>query len=444
MKGSADLLPQEIIRKKRDRMPLSADEIASFVQGVADGSVTDGQIAAFAMAVYFNELNIEERIALTLAQRDSGRTLQWQSLNLDGPIIDKHSTGGVGDVVSLMLGPLIASCGGYVPMISGRGLGHTGGTLDKLDSIEGYDITPDIGLFRRVVRDVGVAIIGQTAQLAPADGRIYSIRDVTATVESISLITASILSKKLAAGLEALVMDVKVGSGATMPNLEMSVRLAESLVAVGNGAGMSTLAVLTDMNQPLAPTAGNAVEVRCAIDYLTGKVRPKRLHEVTFAIAEQLLIAGKLAHNEADARSKLKRALDSGQAADRFAKMVRMLGGPADLIESAAKYFPGAPVTVAVPAQESGTVQSIDCRAVGMAVVGLGGGRRRADDVIDPLVGLSHLAEIGEKVGAGQPIAFVHARNADTAATTAQRILGAYTLGDAVVTPPPTIYRRVR
>ena len=248
-------LPQEFIRRKRDGQPLDRDGIAAFVRGVTDGSVTEGQVAAFAMAVYFNDLSTDERVALTLAQRDSGDVLDWRALALDGPVIDKHSTGGVGDVVSLMLGPMVAACGGYVPMISGRGLGHTGGTLDKLSAIPGYNVTPDTDAFRRTVRDVGVAIIGQTARLAPADMRIYAIRDVTATVESIAMITASILSKKLAAGLDGLVKDVKVGSGAFMPTAEKSAELARSIVDVGNGAGMKTTAILTDMNQSLAPCA---------------------------------------------------------------------------------------------------------------------------------------------------------------------------------------------
>ncbi len=245
------LLPQEIIRKKRDGQELSPAEIAAFVQGVTAGNVTDSQIAALAMAVFFNDMSVAERVALTCAMRDSGQVLDWRSLNLPGPLVDKHSTGGVGDLTSLLLGPMVAACGGFVPMISGRGLGHTGGTLDKLDAIPGYNTAPDIGAFRRVVREAGVAIIGQTAQLAPADKRIYAVRDVTATVESVAMITASILSKKLSEGLDALVMDVKVGSGAFMPSFEKSLELAESIVNVGNGAGMKTVALMTDMNQAL-------------------------------------------------------------------------------------------------------------------------------------------------------------------------------------------------
>ena len=246
-------LPQEIIRKKRDGQALSESEIDFFVRGITDQSVSEGQIAALAMAVYFQDMNTAERVALTRAMRDSGQVLNWQDQHLPGPVLDKHSTGGVGDLVSLLLGPMVAACGGFVPMISGRGLGHTGGTLDKFDSIPGYNTIPDPTLVRQIVREVGVAIIGQTAQLAPADKRVYGIRDVTATVESVAMITASILSKKLAAGLDALVMDVKQGSGAFMPTPERALELAQSIVAVGNGAGMRTSALLTDMNQSLAP-----------------------------------------------------------------------------------------------------------------------------------------------------------------------------------------------
>ena len=256
-------LPQEIIRSKRDGKTLSKEEIDFFIRGIADNSVSEGQIAAFAMAVYFQNMSMDERIALALAMRDSGTVLEWRSLDLGGPVVDKHSTGGVGDVISLMLGPMIAACGGYVPMISGRGLGHTGGTLDKFDAIPGYQTAPDNALFRKVVKEIGVAIIGQTGDLAPADKRFYATRDITATVESISLITASILSKKLAAGLDALVMDVKAGSGAFMPTHAESEELAKSIVHVANGAGCKTTALLTNMDQVLASSAGNAMLRRC-------------------------------------------------------------------------------------------------------------------------------------------------------------------------------------
>ncbi|KVL37415.1 thymidine phosphorylase [Burkholderia territorii] len=435
-------LPQEFIRRKRDRQPLDRDEIAAFVRGVTDGSVTEGQVAAFAMAVYFNDLSTDERVALTLAQRDSGDVLDWRALDLGGPVVDKHSTGGVGDVVSLMLGPMVAACGGFVPMISGRGLGHTGGTLDKLGAIPGYDVTPDTDTFRRTVRDVGVAIIGQTARLAPADKRIYAIRDVTATVESVAMITASILSKKLAAGLDGLVMDVKVGSGAFMPTAAKSAELARSIVDVGNGAGMKTTAILTDMNQSLAPCAGNALEVACAIDYLTGKSRPARLHDVTMALSAQLLVTGGLARDVAEARTMLLQVLDSGAAAERFARMVVALGGPADLIEAPARHLARADVIVPVPSPASGVVKRVDCRALGLAVVALGGGRTRAEDAIDHRVGLTALAEIGQRVEAGQPLGYVHARGDAAAARAVEEVRQSYVLGETG-DAPPTIYEEI-
>ena len=413
-------IPQEIIRKKRDGHVLSRGEIRNFIVGIADDSVSEGQIAAFAMATYFNGMSPAETIALTLAMRDSGRVLDWRAFNLGGPVVDKHSTGGVGDVVSLMMGPMLAACGVFVPMISGRGLGHTGGTLDKLDAIPGYQTNVPIEKFQRVVSDVGVGIIGQTAELAPADKRFYATRDVTATVESIPLITASILSKKLSAGLDALVMDVKTGSGAFMPTHEKSVELAKSIVAVGNGAGMKTTALLTDMNAPLAPCAGNAIEVRCALDYLSGKARPTRLHEVTMALSAELLVCCGTFADETAARLALTRTLDDGRAAEKFERMVAALSGPADLLAHPDKYLAVASHIVAVPAPRDGVVTRIDTRALGMAVVALGGGRQRAQDAIDFSVGLTALPERGVRVVANSALAFVHARTvADAAAAVA-------------------------
>ena len=437
-------LTQEIIRKKRDKGVLSAEEIEFFVRGITDGSVSEGQVAALGMAVFFNDMNMDERVAFTLAMRDSGHVLDWRSLNLPGPVVDKHSTGGVGDVVSLLLGPMIAACGGYVPMISGRGLGHTGGTLDKFDAIPGYCTVPDNELFRKVVQEIGVAIIGQTAQLAPADKRFYSIRDVTATVESVAMITGSILSKKLSAGLDALVMDVKVGSGAFMPTYDKSVELAESIVAVGNGAGMQTSAILTDMNESLAPYAGNALEVRGAMDYLTGRSRPARLHEVTLALCAEMLVLGGLAATEEEARVKLEAVLASGAAAERFARMVSALGGPADLIENPDKHLEQAPFVVPAPALSAGFANVRDCRAIGLAVVSLGGGRRRPTDAIDFAVGLSELVGLGEQVAAGQPLAMVHARTEAAAQQAVQEIQAAYEISPLALTANPVIYRTIR
>jgi len=437
-------LPQEIIRKKRDGGVLTKEEIQFFVKGITDNSVSEGQIAALAMAVYFNDMSMDERVAFTLAMRDSGEVLDWKSLNLPGPVMDKHSTGGVGDVVSLMLGPMIAACGGFVPMISGRGLGHTGGTLDKFDSIPGYSTVPTNDKFRAVVKDVGVAIIGQTASLAPSDKRFYSIRDVTATVESVAMITGSILSKKLAAGLDVLAMDVKVGSGAFMPTYEKSVELAESIVKVGNGAGTLTSALLTDMNESLSPWAGNALEVRGAIDYLTGKFRPARLHEVTMALCAEMLVMGKLAANETEARAKLQHALDSGEAAERFARMVAALGGPADLIDNVDRHLEKAPVVVPVPALRAGYAAATVCRDIGLAVVSLGGGRRRPTDAIDFAVGLTDLAELGQPLQAGQPLAMVHARTEEAAQQAVREVQAAYTIADTAPQANPIVYRTIR
>src|SRR5476649_735412 len=333
---------QEIIRKKRDGHPLSDEEIRFFVNGIRDSQVSEGQIAALAMTIYFNDMTMNERVSLTMAMRDSGTVLNWKSLNLNGPIVDKHSTGGVGDVTSLMLGPMVAACGGYVPMISGRGLGHTGGTLDKLEAIPGFDIFPDDNRFRSIIQDVGVAIIGQTSSLAPADKRFYATRDITATVDSIPLITASILAKKLAEGLDALVMDVKVGSGALMPNIEQSMALAHAIVGVANGAGCKTTALLTDMNQVLASSAGNGLEVREAVRFLIGEERNPRLLDVTMALCGEMLVTSGLAGNENEARTRLQRVLDNGEAAERFGRMVAAQGGPNDFVNRYDRYLPAA------------------------------------------------------------------------------------------------------
>jgi thymidine phosphorylase len=420
------MLPQEVIRRKREGKALAADEIASIVRGLIDGTVSEGQAAAFAMAIFFRGMSRAEAVALTEAMRDSGAVLDWS--HLAGPVLDKHSTGGIGDNVSLMLAPAVAACGAYVPMISGRGLGHTGGTLDKLDAIPGYVSQPDLSLFRRVVADVGCAIIGQTADLAPADRRLYAIRDVTATVESIPLITASILSKKLAAGLSSLVLDVKTGNGAFMQTLEDSRALAESLVGVANGAGLKTTALITDMNEPLASAAGNAVEVQNAVEFLTGKHRDPRLYDVTVALAAELLVSGGVAADLDDGRRKIGEAFDSGRATERFAEMVAALGGPADFVERPEKHLPAAPVIRAVYSEQTGIVQSIDTRAIGIAVVELGGGRRRASDAIDHAVGFTQLAGIGSSIDADQPLGLVHAAKELDAAHASQKLRSAYQL----------------
>jgi thymidine phosphorylase len=434
-------LPQEIIRRKRDGGTLSAPEIMFMVKGLTDGSVTEGQVAAFAMAVFFKGMDMGERVALTEAMRDSGRVLDWR--DLPGPALDKHSTGGVGDTVSLMLAPAVAACGGYVPMISGRGLGHTGGTLDKLDSIPGYRSQPDEALFRKVTREVGCAIIGQTADLAPADKRFYGIRDVTATVESIPLITASILSKKLSAGLQGLAMDVKFGAGAFMARFEDAVELAGSLATVATGAGLPTTALLTDMNQPLASAAGNAVEVRYAIDYLTGARREPRMHQVTVALGAEMLLTGGLVQSVDEGLARMDHAVTSGAAAEIFARMVVALGGPADLLERPAAHLAAAEVIRPVVAPAGGIVDRIDNRGLGLAVVALGGGRTRAADPIDHAVGLTELVGLGGTVSKGDPLAMVHARSDAAAEAAAQTVLAAYGIGSAMPAIGPLIAKRL-
>ncbi|MCR9161028.1 MAG: thymidine phosphorylase [Nannocystaceae bacterium] len=437
------LLPQEIIRRKRDGASLSIEEIQAFVDGLTHDGFTEGQVAAFAMAVFFQGMSMDERIALTRAMTNSGEVLDWSSHDFGKPIVDKHSTGGVGDKVSLMLAPMLAACGAVVPMISGRGLGHTGGTLDKLEAIEGYVAKPSAQQWGDALREAGCAIIGQTADIAPADRRFYSIRDVTATVESIPLITGSILSKKLAAGLERLVIDVKFGSGAFASSYEMAKELARSLVDVATGAGLPTTALLTDMNEVLGRTAGNAIETREAIDYLTGASRDPRLHEVTVALCAELLVGAGLHDDDASARKALQTALDDGSATERFATMVRALGGPANLVEKPDAYLPLPEVTMDVTPEHDGVVERIDVRSVGVAVVDLGGGRRRAQDDVDPLVGLSAVASLGEAVNDDRPICRVHARTQEKAEAAAARVRAAFTLRNAAVSPTPIVVERI-
>jgi thymidine phosphorylase len=422
----AEATPEALIRGKRDGRRLSATGIERFIAGIGTGETSPEQAAAFLMAAFLRGLDRSETVALTRAMTASGRQLRWEGLH--GPVLDKHSTGGIGDNVSLVLAPAVAACGGYVPMISGRGLGHTGGTLDKLASIPGYDVQPSLDRLRATVAQVGCAIIGQTADLAPADRTLYAIRDVTATVESIPLITASILSKKLAAGLDGLVMDIKTGSGAFMPTLDEARALARSLCAVAQGAGLPTRALITDMDQPLASAAGNALEVRHAVDHLTGRKRDERLDDVVVALGAEMLLLGRLASDGGAARTRIEVALTSGAAAERFGAMVAALGGPPDVLERPETYLPEAPVRLSIMAERPGFVASIDARAIGLAVVALGGGRRKPTDTIDPLVGLSDLARLGSKTD--RPLAIVHARTEPAALEAAEALRRAYRIAE--------------
>ncbi len=404
------MIPQELIRKKRDGLELTLPEIEFLVGGLTSGQLSEGQVAAFAMAVYFQGMTAKECAGLTWAMMNSGDTLNWKNQDLNGPVLDKHSTGGIGDKVSLMLGPLVAACGGYVPMISGRGLGHTGGTLDKLDSIPGYQTAPDLAKLRQVVREVGVAIIGQTSELAPADRRLYAIRDVTATVESIPLITASILSKKLAAGLDALVMDVKTGSGAFMPTHDQSMALARSIVAVADENGVKTSALLTDMNQVLGLNVGNGLEVLETIKYLKNEKVDPRLDQVIVSLGGELLFLGGLVASAEDGRARIRNAREDGSGAECFAKMVAALGGPTDLVEQFDHHLEKAAVLFPVLPKQSGYLVKMDARQIGLALVHLGGGRTRADQQIDYAVGFENFGNLNDYVSQQQPIGLVHAR----------------------------------
>lgn len=424
------MLPQETIRRKRNGERLAPTEIADFVRGLSDGSISEGQVAAFAMAVWFSGMSRDETVALTLAMRDSGETLDWSAIAR--PIADKHSTGGVGDNVSLMLAPIVAACGLAVPMISGRGLGHTGGTLDKLESIPGYDIQPSAAVFRSTVDEIGCAIIGQTANLAPADKRLYAIRDVTATVDSVPLITASILSKKLAAGLQSLVLDVKLGNGSFMSDAREAEVLARALVDVANGAGVRTSALLTDMNEPLADAAGNALEIDNCLAFLRGEKTGTRLETVVLAFAAEMLVAAGAADDAEKGEALARQALSSGAAIERFGKMVHALGGPTDFVERSVSYLGRAPVILPVEAERSGYLAACETRELGMAVIALGGGRSHPDDRIDHRVGLDALKPLGTRVEKDDLICFVHAADQDAAEIARGRVQALYTIDDAV------------
>ncbi len=419
----------EFIRRKRDGERLDAADIADFVAGVAANEVEDAQLGAFLMAVYLRGMSDAEQAALTRAMRDSGDSLRWTKL--DGPVLDKHSTGGVGDLVSLVLAPLVAACGGYVPMISGRGLGHTGGTLDKLESIPGFDVNLSLDRLTRVVSVAGLGMVGQGGTLAPADQRMYATRDVTATVDCQPLIVSSILSKKLSEGLDGLVMDIKIGNGAIMTDPDEARRLGQALCDVAAAAGLACTALLTDMDQPLASRAGNALEVRAALELLDGASRDDRLREVVLALAAELLVTGELDDDAAAARVRLERALENGAAAERFARMVRLQGGPGDLLERPDAYLPSAPVIRPVPVATGGAVAWIDTRAIGLIVRDLGGGRLRAGDTINPAVGLENLPSVGDHVEAGAALATVHAADEEHAERAALRLLDAVQLTEA-------------
>ena len=431
----------DVIRKKRDKEALTEDDLRFFVNGLADGSLPAEQVSALAMAIFLNSMSFAEAGILTRLMAQSGLVLQWDGENLDGPVVDKHSTGGIGDKVSFLLAPIAAACGCYVPMISGRGLGHGGGTLDKVDAIPGYDSVPGADKFRSVVADVGCAIIGQTSDLAPADRRFYSIRDVTSTVESVPLITASILSKKTAAGLDALVMDVKYGSGAFMSTLEEAETLANSIIQTGSESGLLTHALITDMNENLGVTAGNALEVRESVGFLTGELREPRLNEVTLNLVAEMLKLGGIESDRERGVARADEAVSSGRAAEVFGRMVAALGGPADFVENCDRHLPAAPVRRPVYATEHGVLGAVDGRHFGHAIIEMGGGRRKVDDELDLSVGFSDVAPVGTAIDADTPLAVVHAPNDALADAASQMLREACTIGDDVPPERPVVCR---
>jgi thymidine phosphorylase len=434
-------LPQETIRIKRDGGALDATELARVARSIGDGTLSDAQVGAFAMAVHLRGMTPAECAAFTIAMRDTGEIFDWRRESPPGPVLDKHSTGGIGDLVSLLLGPMLAACGAWVPMIAGRGLAHTGGTLDKLESIPGYQSRPAPDRVRRALRNAGVAIVGAGDRIAPADRRLYAIRDVTATVDCLPLIVASILSKKLAAGLDALVLDIKTGNGAVLPEAERGRELARAMIPTAATAGLRMSALLTDMSEPLARSAGNALEMRDAIAILRGGACDARLLEVTLALGAEVMALGGLGKPGVDARSALSAALASGAAAERFSRMVASLGGPADVVERPEAYLATAPVVVDVPAPRDGIVAAIDTRALGLAVVELGGGRTAPEQAIDPAVGLDRITPRGARVRRNQPLARVHAASREDAAAASLAVARAYGIGDAAPSPPPLVER---
>ena len=442
--SEAVFLPQDVIRKKRDREELSAADLKQFVDGTVSGAVSQGQIGAFTMAIYLNGMTRAERVAYTLAMRDTGRVIDWSEVGLAGPtIIDKHSSGGVGDEkVTLIVAPLVAACGIHIPNMSARGLGHTGGETDLLAAVPGYDFAPPSRTFMEAVRDIGCAVIGPTADLAPADNPIFANRDVCSTVESIDLITGSIMSKKLAAGSNGLVMTVPFGTGAFMKTTERAVELADSMIDVATGVGIPMVALISDLTQVLGDSVGNALQMHEVVRFLAGTYREPRLTETVLAIAEEIVLMGGLAPDRAEARRLAQARLDNGEAARRFARMIAAFGGPADFSERPEAHLPAAPVIAPVFPERDGVVQEMDCFAIGMAMVALGAGRTRPDDPVDDAVGISAVASVGARVGGADPLLTLHARSEESWRIAAQAIRAAITIGDAVPAPRPVIHAR--
>ena len=440
------MIPQSIIRKKRDGKEITRDEIRSFINGTIDGSVSEGQIGAFTMAVYLNGMSTFELVELALAIRDSGSVLDWTTEGLDERrLVDKHSTGGVGDEkITLMITPLAAACGVFVPNISGRGLDYCAGEVDMLDAIPGYQTSPDADRFKAVVRDVGGAIIGPTADLAPADRKLYHMRDVTATVESVALISSSIMSKKLAVSPRGLVICVGRGSGAYMPTIDKARELAAAMSMTAAGAGVPSVMLLTDLDSVLGNSVGNAVGVVETVDFLTGRYRDPRVLELVLTIVAEMAVLAGIVEDYGSGRALAAARLNDGSAAGRFGRMIGALGGPKDFMENPGMYLPAAAVIRAVVPERSGYIVGMDAGSIGHGLVELGGGRTNPEEIIDLAVGYSDLKGVNDEVGAGRPLAILHARDEVSWNRTADRLRRAMKIGDApVASPGPIVLERM-
>ena len=431
---------QAILAKVRNKSSLSRDEMVWFAKGLSDGKVTDAQAGAFSMAVALNGLGSQQaRTDWTLAMRDSGKILSWE---VGSPVLDKHSTGGIGDCVSLILAPLLASIGVCVPMISGRGLGHTGGTLDKLESIPGVKVMHSEERLVEIIESCGCIIAGANENIAPADRRLYAVRDVTSTVDSLDLITASILSKKLASGLDGLVLDIKCGSGAFMADLNQATELAKALVKTANEAGCATTALITDMNQPLAPAMGNALEIVEAMRVLSGET-VGRLRSITVSLGAEILKAQKICNNISQATNELERNLNSGAALKKFSEMISLMGGPINFGQDFNRYLPEATAVIEVFAPEAGYLAQWDGQSLGNIVVKLGGGRLVETDQVDHAVGFSEIASIGTKLSKGSPILKIHAARIDHAEEAKRQVLAAFKLSDSAPKETELVLKRI-
>ena len=437
------MIPQEIIRKKRDKLSLSEEEIKLFVSGLTDNSFSDAQIAAMSMAIFQNGMTAEETVWMTHAMKNSGDTLEWRGIVDCDLVCDKHSTGGVGDKTSLLLAPILAACDLFVPMISGRGLGHTGGTLDKFDSIPGYNTMPNIDIFQKVVKDVGCAIIGQTSNLAPADKKLYSIRDIVGTVESLPLITSSILSKKIASGLKTLVLDVKVGNGSFNYTLEIAQNLAHSLVSVAKGAGLHCEAILTNMNQILGRSAGHSVEVKECIEYLTSNKRDLQLEIVTNELASSVLMMIKKISKD-EALSQINKVLDSGKAAEKFEMMVNALGGSKTFLSTYEKELSHNMYVEDIHLGQQGWIKEIKTRELGLLLIELGGGRKQVDDKINYHVGYENVLGVGSAIEILTPAIKVLANSKDDFDRVKESIKNCFIISDQEVKKSQNIYEVIK